>query len=148
MVRTIWNDEERRTLADRVARLRPDSKGQWGTLSAPQMVVHITDAVRMGIGELTCAPKASPLRYPGINALVMFYLPWPKSAPTAPELLARKAEGWDAEVARFTDALERFAAKPKDAAWPIHAAFGKLSGAQWGRLMHRHIEHHLTQFGV
>ena len=30
----------------------------------------------------------------------------------------------------------------------IHAFFGKLTGEEWGRLMHKHIDHHLRQFGA
>jgi hypothetical protein len=26
--------------------------------------------------------------------------------------------------------------------------FGKITGAQWGRLLYRHTDHHFTQFGV
>ena len=78
----------------------------------------------------------------------MFYLPWPKSAPTAPELLARTPEAWDKEVARFRAAVDALTKRPKDGTWPIHVVFGRLSGAQWGRLLYRHTDHHFKQFGV
>ena len=29
-----------------------------------------------------------------------------------------------------------------------HSFFGKLSGAEWGELMYKHIDHHLQQFGA
>ncbi len=148
MANTLWNDRDRQTLDARLARLTPDARGQWGGFDAPRMLCHVTDALRSATGDVTCTPTASPLRYPIINSLVMFYLPWPKSAPTAPELLARKPEAWDKEVARFRAAMDALAKRPKDGAWPAHAAFGKLTGAQWGRLLYRHTDHHFTQFGV
>jgi hypothetical protein len=145
---TLWNERDRRALDARLARLTPDARGQWGAFDAPRMLCHITDAVRTAIGEVTCVPKQSPLRHAPINSLVMFYLPWPKSAPTAPELLARKPDTWEKEVARFRAAVDTLTKRPKDGAWPVHAAFGRLSGAQWGRLLYRHTDHHFTQFGV
>ena len=29
-----------------------------------------------------------------------------------------------------------------------HALIGKVSGEDWGRLQHKHVDHHLRQFGV
>ena len=85
------------------------------------------DAVRSATGDVTCAPKQSPLRYAPINSLVMFYLPWPKSAPTAPELLTRRPDAWDTEVARYRAAVDSLISHPKDGPWAVHAAFVALS---------------------
>jgi hypothetical protein len=148
MPHTLWNEKDRRALDARLANLRPDAKGLWGALDAPRMLCHITDAIRSATGELACSPKPSPLRYPGINSLVMFYLPWPKSAPTAPELISRQPEAWDLEVTRFRSAVNDLTRRPLKGTWPVHVAFGKLSGAQWGRLLYRHTDYHLKQFGV
>jgi hypothetical protein len=148
MVRTLWNERDRRALDDRLARLTPDARSLWGSLDAPRMLCHVTDAVRSATGDVACAPKPGPLRYPIVKSLVMFYLPWPKGVPTAPELLIRKPEAWDADVARFRAAVGALTSRAQDGPWPVHAAFGKLSGAQWGRLLYRHTDHHFTQFGV
>ena len=32
--------------------------------------------------------------------------------------------------------------------WPEHPAFGHLSSRDWGALVHRHVDHHLRQFGA
>jgi len=94
MARTIWNAADRESILGRFERLSPDARPRWGKFDAPRMVTHVTDAVRASIGEVALTPKASPLRYWPVNVLVMFYLPWPKSAPTAPELLHRRPAGW------------------------------------------------------
>ena len=112
------------------------------------MLCHITDAIRTATGEVKCQPKPSPLRYAPINSLVMFYLPWPKSAPDgarAPRAHAGKLGPGGGPFRAAVDALTK---RPKDGTWPIHAAFGRLSGAQWGRLLYRHTDHHFQQFGV
>jgi hypothetical protein len=145
---TLWNPQDRRSLEERLARLRPEARGSWGSLDAPRMVCHVTDAVLSATGDIACTPKRSPLRFPVINSLVMFYLPWPKSAPTAPELLSRAPQAWEEEVARFSAALDALSKRPKAGTWPVHVAFGRLSGSQWGRLLYRHTDYHFKQFGV
>jgi hypothetical protein len=148
MAGTLWNEQDRQALDARLARLKPDAIPLWGSFDAPRMLCHVTDALRSATGEVACTPKPSPLRFPVINTLVMFYLPWPKSVPTAPELLARKPESWDTEVARCRAAMNALATRPQTGQWAVHAAFGRLSGAQWGRLLYRHTDHHFKQFGV
>ena len=105
MAHTLWNDDDRRALDVRLSKLQPDAKGLWGNLDAPRMLCHVTDAVRSATGDVVCTPKPSPLRYPPINSLVMFYLPWPKGAPTAVELISRQPENWDVEISRFRSAV-------------------------------------------
>jgi hypothetical protein len=75
-------------------------------------------------------------------------LPWPKGVATSPELLSRMPEQWTAEMAALRAAIEAFVSKSRDGAWPRHPRFGHLSGPEWGRLMYRHLDHHLTQFGL
>ena len=59
-----------------------------------------------------------------------------------------RARNMGEEVARFRAAVDALIKRPKDGAWPVHVAFGQLSGAQWGRLLYRHTDHHFKQFGV
>ena len=147
MPRTLWNEGDRLAIAARVGQLTPETRPLWGSFDAPQMVCHITDTLRWAAGDVRCEPKRTFLRYPVIKTLVMFHLPWPKGVPTSPELIARPPEDWQAEVQRFLAAMDAFRKRPIDGPWPEHSAFGRLSGAQWGRLMYRHTDHHLTQFG-
>jgi hypothetical protein len=148
MARTLWNAGDRDSILNRFERLSPDARPRWGTLDAPRMVTHVTDSMRASIGELPLAPKSSPLQYWPLNVVVMFYLPWPKSAPTAPELLDRSPGSWAAELDAFRSAVDRFIARDVNGPWPAHVAFGRINGNQWGRLTYRHLDHHLGQFGV
>lgn len=113
------------------------------------MMAHVNDGVRMAIGELPCAPKRSPIRYFPLKQLILYVLPFPRSAPTAPELLARcGAADLQAEQEQFVRLAERAAARPQSADWPDHPAFGAMTRDAWGALIVKHTEHHLTQFSV
>ena len=148
MARTIWNPTDRQALLDRFDRLSADTRPIWGSFDAPRMVAHVTDTLRWSIDELPVAPKKSPIAFWPVNVLIMFYLPWPKSVPTAPELIERKPSEWKSELDSLRSAVDRFVARDVKGSWTPHVAFGRLSGSQWGRLTYRHLDHHLTQFGV
>jgi hypothetical protein len=147
-MRTAWQEEARREIIARASRVRPDTIPRWGTMSAPRMLAHIADALKMAIGDLRVAPRRGPLRFPPLRHAIIYWIPFPKGAPTAPELLARTATEWDREVAGLQDLLDRFATRKPDDEWPEHPAFGKLTGRDWGALVYKHTDHHLQQFGV
>lgn len=120
----------------------------WGKMNAIQMMTHLHQWMRLATGELTSAPMQKPMRYPGIKQLIIYLMPWPKGAPTAPELLSRESTGWNAERSAFTERLKSFEKLKTKTDWPLHPAFGRLSTAEWGVLGYKHTDHHLRQFGV
>jgi hypothetical protein len=147
-MKSMWQEATRRELQDRLATLTPGAPGQWGRFTAPQMVAHIAESYRSSLGELAVRSRNLPLRYTPLKQLVIYWLPFPKNAPTAPELLARKPGDWASDVAAVHELMDRFVTRNREDAWPVHAAFGRLSGKQWGILMYRHTDHHFRQFGV
>ncbi len=145
---SLWEEPARRGLRDRIARLTPAQPARWGRMAAPAMVAHLADSLRMAVGDLHVASKRLPLRYPPLKQLVVHWLPIPKNVPTAPELIQRPPGDWTSEVSALDALLEQFARRDRGGAWPDHPAFGALTGAQWGVLVYRHMDHHLRQFGV
>lgn len=146
---TFWDAATRDEICRRVERLNVDTTPRWGRFNAARMLAHLNDAMRMALGELPVAPKHTPLRRPLIKQLVIYVAPWPKSAPTAPELIARcDGAQFGEERAAFIPIVERLAAKPTTGPWPEHPAFGTMTRRAWGVLLARHIDHHFKQFGV
>ena len=149
MAASMWDRSVRASFAARANKLTPDSKAGWGKFNVSGMMAHLNDSYRMALGELIIPSKNVPLRYPVIKQLVIYVLPFPKGAPTAPQLLARCDKASLAEEQQaMAKMFERLAAvKPGD---PLqeHPAFGVLSHNAYGVLMARHTDHHLKQFGV
>ena len=146
---TFWDRSTREDICQRINQLRPETKARWGKFTAAQMVAHLNDAMRMATGELAVSPKKLPIRYFPLKQLILYVLPFPKGAPTAPELLARcDAADLKTEQAAFAKLAERAAAKSHGDEWPDHPAFGPLTHAAWGKLIDKHTRHHLRQFGL
>ena len=144
---TVFNLEDRLTLARRIDALAASATPLWGRMDCPQMLAHLTDGVRMALGEFRVTTKGpAALRLPPIRHAVIHWLPFPKGAPTAPELLVRRATDWQAECADLKHLLERLGAREGAREWPDHPAFGRMTSRDWGTLVHRHVDHHLRQF--
>lgn len=145
--KTVFDGEARAELIGRIRRLGPDSTRRWGQMSCGQMVAHLADALRMTFGELEIMPRGGPLRFAPIRYLLIHKLPFPRGAPTAPELISRDGTDLSAEVEALITLLTRFGdANVKLGA--EHPAFGPLTRNDWGVLVYRHTSHHLNQFGV
>jgi hypothetical protein len=147
-MRSMWGDDIRREITDRVARMTPDRKAQWGKLSAPQMVCHLAESLKMALGELPVEPRHLPIRYPPLKQFIVYLAPFPRNMPTAPELVARSPRDWQADVADLQALMNRFTPRGSAGRWPEHPAFGRLSERAWGVLVYRHMDHHLKQFGA
>jgi hypothetical protein len=147
-MKTVWQATTRAELIERAARVRRDSPALWGKMTAADMLAHVTDSLKMALGDLPVASRSRILRFPPLRHAIIHWLPFPKGAPTAPELRARTADDWNGELAQIGALLARFAAKTPNDRWVEHAAFGAISGTDWGVLVYRHLDHHLRQFGA
>ena len=145
---TAWDPAVRAALIARARTLTPQHTAKWGKFSVAAMLAHLNEASRMATGELPVTSKApAMLKWPPVRYLIIHHLPMPKSAPTAPELIARSASAELArELALFEETFSRLDGRSHGLV--PHPAFGALSHADWGALIHKHVDHHLRQFGV
>lgn len=149
MAATIWDSSLRATLAQRAKRLTADVKPGWGKMNASAMLAHLNDSYRMCLGDLKVKSKNLPLRYTPIKQLIIYIVPFPKGAPTAPELTAR-CDGavMSDEQGAFQQLFDRLGSVRPGDALQEHPAFGSLTYRQYGALMAKHTEHHFRQFGI
>lgn len=149
-MKTLFAASDREAIHARLARLQPDSSASWGRMNVQQMVCHIADQLRVALGDTPCTPVPAPkiLHSRIAREVLVYWLPWPKGVPTAPEMKLAKPVTWDADVQAVRDLIDRFMKVQPTGAWAVHPGFGPMSGTEWGRLCYKHLDHHLRQFGV
>ena len=149
MAEMIWSPAVRATFIDRARKLREETKPAWGKFSASAMLAHLNDSYRMATGELTVKLRRGPLKYTPIKQLIIYVLPFPKGAPTAPELIARSDSAvLEDERVALAQMFDRFGGLTAGDVLPPHPLFGVLSYGAYGTLMAKHTEHHFRQFGI
>jgi hypothetical protein len=147
-MKTIWDPGCRQQILARFEKLTPDGKPTWGSMTAAQMLAHLADPLKTALGSKTVAVTPGVMSNPIVRTLIIYWLPWPKGAPTAPEFIHAHEEPFEYNLSAFRGTLEQFVASGQDARLEPHPAFGQLSGKAWGRLVYRHLDHHLRQFGI
>ena len=143
---TLLSDADRAQIVARLRRVTPDRGPLWGTLTAPRMLCHVADQLRVATGIIIGRHRDSLVRRTVIKWLVIYS---PLEAPpgkvqTVPEMLSTASTTWLVDLATCERLIEEVG---RGRANGRHPAFGPLSAHEWGRLSWKHLDHHLRQFG-
>jgi hypothetical protein len=152
-MKTLARAADKAAVLERLRALGPESDRRWGTMSAHQMVCHLSDAFRMGMGDKAVSPATSLLERTVVKWIALYApVPWPRGILTRPEIEQGVGgtcpRDFAADVEDVAILLDAFAARDAGVEWPPHPIFGPLSGKAWLRWGYLHMDHHLRQFGV
>lgn len=150
-MRTLLTPRDRNEVLDRLAKLRPDARPRWGTMSAHQMICHLSDSFRGSLGEKRVRPSGDVLKRTLLKwAALWIPLPWPHGIKAPPELDQHQGGTRPTEFASDLEKLrtlfERFCAREGEFA--PHGFLGQMSRTERMRHAYLHMDHHLRQFGV
>ena len=154
MKKTLARESDRDEVLRRLKAVGPQSERRWGTMSPHQMVCHLSDAFRMGMGQMAVSPATSLLQRTLVKWIALYIsIPWPAGIRTRPEIdqalgAGTKPAEFAADVAALLALVEAVTARPRGFEWQPHPIFGPLSDADWMRWAYLHMDHHLRQFGA
>ena len=144
---SILNEGDRAEIDRRLRSLSATTTARWGSMNVVGMLQHLRLAARMTLGELS-VPSANKRAFQvfPLKHLILYVFPFPKGAPTAPELKPVDAASFEEERAALLELLERIGTGLREGAGPAHPLFGPLSWREWGVATYKHTDHHLKQF--
>jgi hypothetical protein len=146
---SILNETDRAAIVNRMRSLSTSSTRRWGTMDVTGMLKHLHLSALMALGEMDVpsANKRAFHMFP-LKHLLLYVVPFPKGAPTAPKLKPVDAASMEEERAALLELIERLGTGPSEGAGPAHPLFGPLTWREWGVVTYKHADHHLKQFGV
>ena len=144
---SLLNALDRDAILSRLRRLEPTRTPLWGRFTAPAMLCHLADQLRVATGEFPTIRHDTLPRRTLLKWLVIYS---PMQAPpgrvqTAPEMLISSPTTWATDLAAVEALIHRLATTPSAA---VHPFFGPLSHREWARLTWKHLDHHLRQFAT
>jgi len=150
-MKTLLNLRDRTDVLDRLANLRPDAQRKWGTMSAHQMICHLSDSLRAALGEKHVSPATGLLKRKILKPLALWVpIRWPHGYKTRPEMDQQQGGTipvqFSSDLEELRILFERFCSTEGKLA--PHAMFGQLSAVERMRHGYLHFDHHLRQFGV
>ena len=145
---SLYNPEDYQAFLSRIDQLSADSRPQWGSMTAAQMLSHCAEILEVSNGkELKNTPFIAKLFKGMIRKMVVGEKPYKKNTQTHPQYRQAEARDFETEKARLLTALDAFVEAENSPGRP-HPLFGTMTHDEKGWSAYKHLNHHLTQFGV
>lgn len=150
-MKNMFESEDAKEMIFRINQLTADTPAQWGKMTVDQMLAHCCVAYEMAYTD----------KHPRPNAFTRFMLkmfvketvvgpkPYKKNSRTAPVFIIEERKDFEAEKARliaFIEKTQKLGAEHFEGR-ESHS-FGKMTSQEWNVSFSKHLDHHLTQFGV
>ncbi|MEM9998353.1 MAG: hypothetical protein AAF809_11680 [Bacteroidota bacterium] len=141
-----------RTLVAPLAHLNADDAPAWGQMTAQHMVEHLGLLVAFSYGRITSPVTPPEAKWARRQAALQTDDPFPRNFDPFKlgALPPLRYAGLDAARTKLMDHVERYEAHwtAHPDATHVHPYFGPLGQDGWARFHHKHVRHHLTQFGL
>lgn len=142
------------TTTDTIARidqLNADSKPLWGKMTAAQMLAHCSVAYEMVYTDKHPAPGGFMkfMLKAFVKKTVVNEVPYKKNSRTAPQFIIADERDFEAEKTILIDYIKKTEELGADHfSGKENLSFGKMTLEEWNNLFYKHLDHHLSQFGV
>ncbi|AZB28757.1 MULTISPECIES: DUF1569 domain-containing protein [Chryseobacterium] len=148
----VFDAKDAQNYINRINNLVEETHGLWGRMTVDQMLAHCCVSY-----EMVYEPEKH--KKPGSIAkfiLKTFVKPkvvgekaYPHDSPTAPQFIIKERKDFEEEKKRligFIQKTQQLGASAFDGKESF--SFGKLKSQEWNNMFAKHLNHHLSQFGV
>jgi hypothetical protein len=139
-----------REIQTRLQSVNREDLPRWGKMSVDQMICHLRDSYRVGLGEKKVAMVATPvprsvMKWLALRAPVR-WRPGFKSAPeVAQDVDGTRPVEFESDRVALLAVVEQFCCVLQEPCAP-HPFFGSMTANDWWRWGYLHTDHHLRQF--
>lgn len=150
-MQNVFKREDCDEFIKRINQLKNDSQPVWGKMSVDQMLAHCNVTYEMAYDNIHAKPNVF-VRFL-LKALakkaVVGYTPYAKNIKTAPQFIIKGDKNFDIEKNRLINYIDKTQSLGENEFEGKESlSFGKLTSKEWNNMFAKHLDHHLTQFGV
>ena len=119
-------------------------------MTVSQMLAHSQTTIEVALGDRTLKGGLMAFLFGKMaKKKLVKEAPFKKNLPTAPSFIIKGGRNFNEEKEKLVTLVQHFGkSDPEEIAKRPHPFFGKLTTEEWNILQSKHLDHHLTQFGV
>lgn len=150
-MKSVFTPTDVVALIFRINKLTADSQPLWGKMAVAQMLAHVNVSYEMVFTDKHPRPNVFMrlLLKLLVKNKVVGPTPYERDTPTAPVFIINDNKDFEVEKTRLLSHLNQtlqlgeayFHNKESH-------SFGRLTGVEWNVMFYKHLDHHLSQFGV
>ncbi len=147
----IFDEKVTAQIINRINNLQATTKPQWGKMSVGQMLAHCSVTYEMIYSDIHPKPNAVTkfILKTFIKKMVVGEKPFSRNGKTAPQFLITDHKSFDTEKNKLSAFITKTQKLGEDYFDNKEShSFGKLNKTEWNNMFYKHLDHHLTQFGV
>ena len=151
MAEHIFIETDYLTIQNRIQALTADHHRRWGTMTLNEMLEHCAIQLKLALGKIEQkhfeGPSIQRSRF--IRWAALYAVPWFRGLPTPSRMNTKRNQVQAADLETGKEQLLALLDEVQLAGdLKPHPFFGSLNRKDWGRLIWKHLDHHLRQFGV
>ena len=138
-------------IISRIEKLTPETQPKWGKMDVARMLAHSNVTYEYVFDERNDHPNfiMKFILKTFIKNKVVTETPYPQNGPTAPAFIIADARDFEKEKSRLIQYINNVVAKGASYfEGKESSSFSVLTAVEWNNMMYKHLNHHLTQFGV
>ncbi len=150
-MKNVFSATDTKEIINRINQLSPNTEGLWGKMTVAQMLAHCNVTYEMVYTDKHPKPGAIErfMLKLFVKPTVVGDKPYKKNTRTAPQFLVDANKDFEAEKKRLIDHIEKTQQLGGSHFASIESnSFGMLTEKEWNAMFYKHLEHHLSQFGV
>lgn len=148
-MKSLFEPATAQEMIHRIEQLTPATQPRWGKMNVAQMMAHCSYALELYLtGKTLWRPLLGRLFGGIIKKQMLTPKPWMRNLPTARELMPAVESDFEKEKTNLIENISLFVVKGARLTPIPHPFFGKMTTHDWGLHQYKHLDHHLTQFGV
>ncbi|HNQ12012.1 MAG TPA: DUF1569 domain-containing protein [Bacteroidia bacterium] len=147
------NPYSEENLTNILSKLTEQSKPEWGTMDAQQMIEHLTLVIEVSMNKHSATQHTPEDKIERAQQFLFSDLPMPRyyKAPFVPETgfshqYSSLDEAKEMLKAQLLESVDFFNRNPDIKT--LHPVFGMLTAEGWLRVQEKHFTHHFTQFNL
>lgn len=150
-MKTVFDPIGVHQILNRINRLTPETPAKWGKMNVAQMLAHCNVSYEMIYEKIH--PKPNPILKLFLKLVIKGKVvsdkPYPQNSPTAPAFIISDQKQFEKERTRLVNYINQTLDNgPAFFDGRESHSFGKLNTAEWNNMLYKHLDHHLSQFGV
>ena len=126
------------TILTHLENIESTTQPLWGSMSAQRMVEHLSDSMKMAVGQSVFPLEVPEDRIPKMKEFLLSEKPMAKNMEVPFAKKNEELRSADLELAIDENEHET----------TLHPYYGPLNYEEWNRLHAKHFTHHLQQFGL
>lgn len=148
----VFDPKDAQNYINRINNLIEDTHGLWGRMMVDQMLAHCSVSYEMVYQPDKHKKPGAIARFilkTFVKPKVVSEKSYSQDAPTSPQFLINERKDFDVEKKRLIGFIQKTQQLGAEAFEGKESfSFGTLTSKEWNNMFAKHLNHHLSQFGV